>query len=107
MERLTEYTELGNAITSTKIRNNGHQKCITKLARYEDTKLTPEEVQELKDKNTPKKPALEGDGYDLEGNLVLDEWLCPNCNTRYEVDYDDYDFCPNCGQRLDWNEEMI
>nr|DAF27526.1 MAG TPA: DNA REPAIR HELICASE RAD25, SSL2, PRE-INITIATION COMPLEX, RNA POLYMERASE.0A [Caudoviricetes sp.] len=24
---------------------------------------------------------------------------------RYEVDYDDYDYCPNCGQRIDWRDE--
>ena len=23
---------------------------------------------------------------------------------EYEVDYDDYKYCPNCGQRLDWEE---
>lgn len=106
MERLTEYTELGNAITSTKIRNNGHQRCITKLARYEDTKLTPEQVKQLKERDTAKRPTFEGDGY-ADGQMVYDTWICPNCETAYEVDYDDYDFCPNCGQRIDWNEEMI
>lgn len=24
---------------------------------------------------------------------------------RYEVDYDDYKFCPNCGQAIDWSDE--
>lgn len=59
---------------------------------------------ELEAKATPKKPQLEGDGYDNEGNLVYDTWICPNCNEHYEVDYDDYDFCPECGQKLDWSE---
>lgn len=22
-----------------------------------------------------------------------------------EVDYDEYDFCPNCGQAIDWSEK--
>ena len=29
---------------------------------------------------------------------------CPCCEERYEVYYDDYDFCPNCGQAIDWSE---
>lgn len=52
------------------------------------------------EKQIAKKPICEGDGYS-DGNLVYDEWICPNCNNRYEVDYDNYDYCPNCGQKLD------
>lgn len=59
---------------------------------------------EAREKQTPKIPAYEGNGYDPEGNIVFDEWLCPCCNTRYEVDYDEYDFCPNCGQAIDRRE---
>lgn len=55
-------------------------------------------------KQIPEKPHLEGDGY-AGGQLVYDTWLCPNCGTSYEVDYDDYDYCPNCGQRIDWITE--
>lgn len=57
------------------------------------------------EKQTPKIPTYEGDGHDLEGNIIFDEWLCPCCGTRYEVDYDEYDFCPNCGQAIDWREK--
>lgn len=53
-------------------------------------------------KQTPKKPDYEGDGYDRKGNMIYDTWVCPNCGEEYEVDYDDYKYCPNCGQRLDW-----
>ncbi len=52
------------------------------------------------EKQIAKKPYLEGDGY-ADGNLVYDTWICPNCETHYEVDYDDYDYCPNCGQKID------
>ena len=48
-------------------------------------------------KQVPKKPDYESDGY-------YDTWVCPNCGEEYEVDYDDYKYCPNCGQRLDWEE---
>lgn len=61
-------------------------------------------IKELVDKETPKKPDYEGDGYDDNGQINYDTWICPNCRKRYEVDYDDYDYCPNCGQKLDWEE---
>lgn len=57
------------------------------------------------EKQTAKKPSFEGDGYDDEGNLVYDTWSCLNCDTSYEIDYDIYDFCPHCGQKIDWNKE--
>lgn len=58
---------------------------------------------EALEKQIPKKPDLEGDGY-ADGQLVLDTWICPCCEKRYEVDYDDYDYCPNCGQAIDWSK---
>lgn len=52
-------------------------------------------------KKIPKEPFFEGDGsYNTE--LVYDTWICPNCNSRYEIDIDEYDYCPNCGQRIAW-----
>lgn len=36
MERLTERTEEGQAISRMDLRNNGHQKCMERLAEYED-----------------------------------------------------------------------
>ena len=57
------------------------------------------------EKQIPKKPTYEGDGYAPDGTFVWDEWICPCCGSRYEVDYDDYDYCPNCGQKLDWSDE--
>ncbi len=56
---------------------------------------------EALEKQIPKKPAYEGDGYDENGELIYDTWICPNCDRHYEVDYGDYDFCPNCGQAID------
>ena len=55
------------------------------------------------EKQIPKKPDLEGDGY-ADGHLVYDTWICPCCEKGYEVDYEEYDYCPNCGQALDWSE---
>ena len=56
------------------------------------------------EKQTPKKPDLEGDGY-ADGHLVYDTWICPCCGKRYEIDYEEYDYCPNCGQHIDWSNE--
>ena len=52
----------------------------------------------------PRRPTYEGDGY-CDGGLVYDTWICPNCEVRYEVDYDEYDHCPNCGQAIDWSDD--
>ena len=59
---------------------------------------------EALEKQIPKNPDLIGDGYDDNGNLIYDTWICPCCRTEYELDYDDYKFCPECGQALDWSE---
>ena len=58
------------------------------------------------EKQIPKKPTYEGDGYAPDGTFVYDEWICPCCENRYELYYDDdYDYCPNCGQKIDWSNE--
>ena len=57
------------------------------------------------EKQIPKKPDYEGDGFDEDGYLIYDNWICPNCGKHYEVDYDDYNFCPECGQALDWSDD--
>ena len=62
-------------------------------------------IEELVEKATPKKPNYEADGYDENGELIYDTWICPNCDKKYEVDYDEYDHCPNCGQVIDWSDE--
>ena len=31
---------------------------------------------------------------------------CPSCNLEYYVtDYEDFNYCPNCGQKIDWGVE--
>ena len=74
-------------------------KAVDWLGIYENTGLTPEQIMELKERDAAKAPQFEGDGY-ADGEMVYDEWICPNCGEHYEVDYDDYDFCPNCVQRI-------
>ena len=86
----------------------GYQKYLSPLKRYTHCIYTPTCSQyaiEALEKQIAKRPYYEGDGYDPEGELIYDTWRCPNCDKAYEVDYDEYDYCPNCGQRIDWSEE--
>lgn len=64
-----------------------------------------EDLIEALQKQIPKRPDFEADGYSPDGFLVYDTWICPSCGKRYEVDYDDYKHCPECGQAIDWQEE--
>jgi len=57
------------------------------------------------EKQIPKKPDAEGDGYGDNGEIIDDTWICHNCESDYEMDYEKYDYCPKCGQRIDWSEE--
>lgn len=52
------------------------------------------------EKQEPVEAEYEGDSYDEYGNIIYDTWICPTCGTRHEIDFDDYDYCPNCGQRV-------
>lgn len=77
--------------------NQGFMECRTGTIREEAIKIA---IEALK-KQIPMEPDYEGDGY-ADGELVYDTWICPNCGRHYEVDYDDYEYCPQCGQRIDW-----
>ena len=41
---------------------------------------------------------VEVDGYPFE------VWYCPNCHTEYDMDTDEYHYCPACGQALKWRD---
>lgn len=69
-------------------------------------KLALDKAIEALEKQIPKTPDIEGDGY-ADGKMVYDTWICPNCGKDYEIECDNYDYCPNCGQAIDkiWEEE--
>ena len=63
-------------------------------------------VQKAVEKLIPKKPDIEGDGYDDKGKLIYDIAYCPNCDHKFDLGYDDETkCCPDCGQALDWSDE--
>lgn len=90
-------TEQEQIFAYKELRNNGQAFFVN---TYEDA----DRIIEALEKQIPKKPYLEGDGY-ADGAMVYDVWRCPNCDRAYEVDSDDYDYCPNCGQKLDWGNK--
>ena len=68
------------------------KKALIELKRYEDTGLTPEQVMELKERDTAKDPE-EFDGH----------WYkCPTCG-KYAGGLKG-NFCHVCGQRLKWED---
>lgn len=67
---------------------------VNALAAYENTGLTPDQIQELKERDTPKEPE-QFDGH----------WYkCPACG-KY-VGGLKGNFCYMCGQRLKQREEQ-
>ena len=70
--------------------------CVT-LGKYEDTSLTPQEIMELKERDTAKAAIITG--YNRAIGCKVGE--CPKCGTMTR-DY--MNFCSDCGQRLKWEE---
>ena len=81
------------------------QKALEEVQQYREIG-TVEECREAVEKQKPEKPDYEGDGYDNNGNIIYDTWICPTCGAWYEVDYDDYKHCPECGQAIDLSGEV-
>ena len=63
-------------------------------------------VKNALEKQAAKKLDYEGDAVDEDGDIIYDTWICPRCHKRFELDYDDYRYCPECGQKIDWNSDI-
>ena len=86
--RYTEY-HAGKAVIKDRKLLPG---AMEKLAAYENTDLTPEQIMELKERDTAKVPE-EFDGH----------WYkCPTCG-KYAGGLKG-NFCHVCGQRLKWED---
>uniref|UniRef100_UPI004056FD8C hypothetical protein n=1 Tax=Acetatifactor sp. TaxID=1872090 RepID=UPI004056FD8C len=109
LDELQQYRAIGTVEDLKSMKENGAFTGVElaqlaamqmKLKEYQDVG-TVEEFKALKKKNEPKRADLFGDGY-ADGHLVYDTYKCPNCEKEYELEYEEYDFCPNCGQHIDW-----
>ena len=80
------------------------RKRLEKLKPYEDTGLTSLEIVELKERDTEKAP-------EIHKNKRSSVYTCPSCNLVL-INKDEngwfcgqhYKFCPDCGQRLKWED---
>ena len=105
MERLTEWfddgilkgvlvkEEYGEQSIKTIFEENdeGYRGMCT-LKAYEDTGLTPEQIRELKERDTAKAPEV------FDGHW----YKCPTCG-MYAGGLKG-NFCHRCGQRLKWED---
>ena len=115
MERLTEkndetyfhphcFEEKCIGVSETCSECESEEKICIRLGEYEDTGLTPEQIQELKERDTAKAPKI-------CKNKHSDAYTCPNCALAL-INKDEtgwfcgkhYKFCPDCGQRIKWEE---
>lgn len=71
---------------------------MKRLLEYEDTGLTPEQIRELKERDTAKAPEEVSEEYGY--------FECPSCGKAiYASDnFESHKFCLNCGQRLKWED---
>lgn len=78
--------------TTGEMRHEDIRNVMRRLSDYEDTGLTPEQIRELKERDTAKAPEV------FDGHW----YKCPTCG-MYAGGIKG-DFCHRCGQRLKWEE---
>lgn len=125
MERLTERFNNGQAAVmgcgenckyDYKYCRNHYEECpeinkiYERLAEYEDTGLTPEQIRELKERDMAKIVNLiPFDGCDDDSDITYKAY-CPICKRYIGILFKKGykgkgdNFCRNCGQRLKWEE---
>ena len=87
MERLTKRVIDGDFTSAEVGTLDDYIAVAERLADYEDTGLTPEQIRELSDRDNPRK---------IELNAGVP--ICPVCGRKVVKCYV---FCPGCGQRLE------
>lgn len=103
MDRLTKRYPNGNVTIDAAQFGIDQNTLDSEIRNSKPIKAAVERLAELEEKQIPKEPNYEGDGYDDNGEIVYDTAYCPSCEHEFEVDYDTPDYCPNCGQALDWS----
>lgn len=92
MERLTERSENGKAVyrhptPEPEGWEANRSAVLERCCQYEDTDLTPEEIAELKEKNTAQKM------YNPNPNM----YYCLECGEKIKPMWG---YCPWCGQHV-------
>lgn len=72
------------------------RKRIEELKPYEDTGLTPDQINALREREVAMKIK----------EIHIDEYYCPACGAENNCDQGIVGdkFCPVCGQRLKWKD---
>ena len=97
---------------------NKYQEALDYAKKHLDSKQDLEKVgvlQELVDRETPKKPILSDTWKDEEQTDIYDEngfidpivSICPNCRKYgiFDFEYGEkFNYCKHCGQAIDWSE---
>ena len=123
MERLTipdEKTEGGwkRAVIDPKEVKKHAMTIYWALKKYEDTGLTPDEIDALQEQDTAKEPEVHTNSDEIRvGSLVIGKgvkaYSCPKCGNMLRGSDN---FCPECGQRLklateakrpEWQDRML
>ena len=79
--------------TTGEMRHEDIRNVMRRLSDYEDTGLTPEQIRELKERDTAKAPIQYGD----EDEPIL---RCPHCDENVtDLTECGFNFCPYCGGR--------
>lgn len=97
-------TDQGVELEPHEITSHQRRLLLERLHEYEDTDLTPEQIRELKERDTAKEPEIHKDKFS-------DTYVCPYCNLVF-IHKDEtgwfcgkrYKFCPDCGQRIKWED---
>ena len=88
------------------------------LKKYEDTGLTPDEINALRERDTAKEPEVNTNSDEIRvGSLVIGKgvkvYSCPKCGNMIRKSDN---CCPECGQRLklataaqrsEWQDRML
>lgn len=95
MERELEKTliEIESAIKNNEQRGNTHTQSVLQIA-HEIIELcakaarTLPDLQEILEREYGESADYEGDGYDDDGNVIYDTWICPNCGQQLKREVD-------------------
>lgn len=101
LETVQKYKDLESELSKRNLTIDHIREYIKFEDECVEMGFTFKSLLEAREKQSGKKPEIEGDGF-ADGTLVYDTWMCPCCHKSYEIDYDNYDYCPSCGQKIDW-----